>query len=778
MTDVVERIGVLDDLDDEDDASHEPVASSSGRPPGDDELADGLEVPPFDAVIRPVLAAALATSAAALVGGGIFGSWGARAIGVVGAVGGAGYALATLRSRRPLLLQALFPVALVVAAAASVVPRGASPSDLPTLVGDAVRAGRLFRPPVPYDAGWTPILLALAALLAFGGAYVAVTTRRPKLAIAIPLPMILLTGITQPDNGEFLAGVFAFLPVLAAFGVIFGEDRSTQLDRTFEAKRLARGALSFIPLLVALVALNSASFLFPDPVYDPDDQPQKPRSIPLDPADDRVLFEVSDGSPFTGPWRTGVLDVYDDGDFFWKAPPRVLGPFPDGGVLSTLRAGDTQNQVTITVRDLGNSAVVPVLAGTTRLAFAGPLPGGLRYDERTNLVRLASGRVRPGTTYTMDLPDYATEAQLEAASVPVAGFEEQLEIPQPPNAVSVLLAQAPENPWRKLDFLRNKLLQTVVAAGAGSPDAIQPERVGELFVDGAEATPYEIVAAEAMLARWSGVPSRIGFGLDNVNAEDGVLTVRPKNSAQWLEVYFDGYGWVPLIGTPNQAAATLDTDPNTRFDPRIEPSDDVAVQVFIPFELDNLDQLYQQLRRLLVRWLPVVAVGAIGVITSPLFTKAWRRGKRRRWAAALGPREQIAVEYAELRDFATDLNVADIYSTPLEYLYEVRADDEHAELSWLVARALYGDLADQVTERDVQAAAQMSASLRRRLLRAQPVQSQLLALISRASIAQPYTTEVPNVRQLTLPRLGLRRRLGRLRFLRPKVLRQRVRSTS
>ena len=775
MTDLVERIGILDDVDEDDGP---PATASSVLRPGDGTAADGSELPSFDRVIRPVLAAALATSAAALVGGGIFGSWGARAVGVLGAFGGAGYALATLRSRRPLLLQAVFPLGLLVVAAASVIPRGASPSDLPALVGDAVSAGRLFRPPVPYDPGWTPILLVLAALLAFGGAYVAVTTGRPKLAIAIPLPMVALTGITQPDDGEFLAGAFAFLPVLAAFGVIFGEDRAAQLDRTFEAKRLARGALAFVPLLLALVVLNSASFLFPDPVYDPDDQPQKPRSMPLDPADDRVLFEVSAGSPFTGPWRTGVLDVYDDSDFFWKAPPRTLGPFPDGGVLSTLRAGDTQNHVTLTVRDLGNSAVIPVLAGTTRMAFAGPPPGGLRYDERTNLVRLANGRVSPGTTYTMDLPDYATAAQLEAATIPAVGFEEQLQIPRPPNAVSVLLAQAPENPWRKLDFLRNRLLQTVVAAGAGSPDAIQPERVGELFVEDAEATPYEIVAAEAMLARWSGVPSRIGFGLDNVNAEDGVLTVRPKNSAQWLEVYFEGYGWVPLIGTPNQAAATLDSDPNTRFDPRIQPSEDVAVQVFIPFELDNLDQLYQRLRRLLLRWLPVLVVGAIGVVASPFFTKTWRRSKRRRWAAALGPREQIAVEYAELRDFATDLNVADIYSTPLEYLYEVRADDEHAELSWLVARALYGDLADQVTDRDVQAAAQMSASLRRRLLRAQPVQSQLLALISRASISQPYTSEVPNIRQLKLPRPRWSRRRPLLRLPRPKVLRQRVRSTS
>ena len=43
-----------------------------------------------------------------------------------------------------------------------------------------------------------------------------------------------------------------------------------------------------------------------------------------------------------------------------------------------------------------------------------------------------------------------------------------------------------------------------------------------------------------MLARWAGIPARIGFGFDGVNDENGVLTVRPGNAAQWLEVYFEG----------------------------------------------------------------------------------------------------------------------------------------------------------------------------------------------------------------------------------------------
>jgi hypothetical protein len=106
----------------------------------------------------------------------------------------------------------------------------------------------------------------------------------------------------------------------------------------------------------------------------------------------------------------------------------------------------------------------------------------------------------------------------------------------------------------------------------------------------------------------------------------------------------------------------------------------------------------------------------------------------------------VAFEYAEFRDLATDLNVGDPYLAPLEYLFHVRPDDEHNEFSWLVARVLYGDLRGVAGAAEAQAAEELGASLRRRLLRGQPVTSRLLAFLSRASLEQPYSTELPNVR--------------------------------
>jgi hypothetical protein len=760
------------DLDAAPDAPDASGADATTLPPEVPTPAtDDDDARPFAELARPILAAALATSAAGLVAGGIFGSWPARLTGMVGAFAGAGWALLALRSKRTTLIQGAFPAALVLLAAIAVVTRGETPSSLPSLVGDAISAGRLFRPPVPFDPGWSAILLVVFALIGFAAAWVGTALDRPKLGVMIPLPVVGLTAITQPDNGELIAGICAFLPILAALAVLFGGDtrRAAELDRQFELKRALRGGLAAVPLVGLLIAFNSASFLFPKPVYNPDEQPQKPRAVPLSAAADRVLFEVATTPEITGPWRVGVLDVYDPDDGFWKTPPRELERLPSSLDLDAPRADTKQLSATITVRDLGNTSSFPTVGGATRFVFPGGLPGPARFDQRTGLLRMESGRVPAGIAYDVLFPAYATNEQLAASKLPPADeFSDQLDIPKPPNVVQALLDAAPPGAWPRLDFLRQKLLANISAAGAGTPAAVTPEQVGEMFTKGAEATPYEIVAAEAMLARWAHVPARLGFGFDGLNVEGKVLTVRPRNSAQWLEVNFEGYGWLPLIGAPKKAKSTLDTDPNARFNPTIEPSGDVAVEIYLPFELQDIRLLFERIRDVLLRWLPVAAGALFLYLAWPLMAKTYRRSKRRRWAAALGPRAQIAVEYAEFRDLATDLNVADIYSTPLEYLYEVRDDPEHAEFAWLVARALYGDLSRTVTETHAAAAELMGTSLRRRLMRGQPAQSQLLAYMSRASLGLPYSTEVPNVRQLTIPRP----RMPRLRLARARRARR------
>lgn len=762
-----------------DDAARLPASSpDTGDHDTDDEPE--VELPRLAVQARPALAAALATAAAGVVIGGIFASWPARGFGVFAAFLGASWALVAVRAQRPVVMHALLPLVLLLVSAISLVPAPGGPGELPTLVTEAIDAGRAIRPPVPFDPGWRVLILLVIGVIGFASAWVGLSYQRPKLAILIPLPLVGLASVTQPDSEQFVAGVGALLPVLAAIGVIFGGDtvQTRELDRQFELRRLVRGALAGVPIVVLLVAFNSANFLFPAPVYDPDDQPQKPRAAPLSAAQDRVLFEVSGGSPFTGPWRTGALDVYEDDN--WLIPGFDAGRMEElgsDGVVTDRRAGATQHQVIITVRDLGDSAVLPSLAGTTQVTSDRELV----RDPRVGTLRVPSGRVPAGTVYTLQLPDYPTAEQLEAVDEPGGGdeLERQREVPDPPPEIQALLDRSPTNPWRRLDFLRAELLDVVTASGAGAPVAVPPEKVVDLIAGSQTGTPFEIVAAEALLARWAGVPSRVAFGFDGLNVEDEIETVRPRNAAQWLEVWFDGYGWVPLIGAPKKAEANLDSDPNARFDPTIEPSDDIAVEVYLPFEKQDLTQLYQRIRDTVLRFLPLVALVAVTWVGWPVAAKTRRRAHRRRWAAARGPRHQVAVEYAEFRDTAIDLGVGDIYDTPLEYLSKVRDDKEHRELAWLASRCIYGDMLERATDADALAAEELSTSLRRRLSQGQPLQVRLIAPVSRASLAQPYTDEVPNIFQVRVPGVASLRRLvarvprprrRRLRTVRPRLI--------
>lgn len=727
-----------------------------------------FEPPAIRDVIRPVLAAASATVGAGLLIAGIFDSWSARGIAVLGSLAGPAWTLYSLRTPRRAVAQLLLLPALLALSILVLLLLGGSPAELPTLVGDALESGRLLRPPVPFDPGWGPILVTATAMLGFAASWVAISLNRQMLAVAIPVPVIAITAISQPKDAQVLAGLFAFVPILAALAVLFGGDatRSGALGGEFELKRALRSLVGMVPLIAALVALSSADFLFPQPVYDPTDKPQKPKSVPLSAADDRVLFEVQTDSQITGPWRTGVLDVYDDDA--WKLPPYDsdrFEPLAADGQLSPLRLDAEQLEVTLTIRDLGNSAVLPMLATSTAVQLTS---ADVVHDPRTGLLRVPEGRVPGGVVYTLSLPEYPTADQLgEVASSPNRELAEQLEAPRPPAIVESLLQSAPQTPWRRLDVLRKNLLSEVTAEGAGAPVDVPREKVVDLLEGSKTGTPFEIVAAEALLARWAGVPSRIGFGFDGLNDENGVLTVRPRNSAQWLEAWFPGYGWVPLIGQPEKARTELDSDPNARFNPAILPSDDVAVEVYVPIEVQNLKLLYERVRETLFRILPFAVLAGVAYVGWPAAAKARRRQKRRRWATAHGPQAQVAVEYAELRDLAIDLNVGDEWDTPLEWMHKVQPDEEHAELAWLASRALYGDMRDTVTEADARAAEELAGSMRRRLSRAQPGSTRAIAAISRTSLERPFTTELPNVRQVKLPRVRLPRlRLGlpRLRF--------------
>ncbi|HXA29977.1 MAG TPA: transglutaminaseTgpA domain-containing protein [Candidatus Angelobacter sp.] len=722
-----------------------PVAT-----PGDD-------AEPTLSVRRACLAALLSSAAAAWMLGGVFDSPQARPLALACAALGVAAAAAVARSRRPGVAGlALLPAAFVAASLVSVATDSrVSPLEA---VQSAVSGGGLLQPPVPFDAGWRFVLVALCILLAAATATLVLNTSRPRLALALPLPVVLAGALLQPPDGGVLGAGVSLVLVVAGLMVLYAAELGgSGGSRGFELRRSLRGAGALALALVALVVLNHSSFLFPAAVATRALPPQKPQVVPPDQVKDRAIARVRGPGDLSGPWRLGELDSYDGSDFLLPPydPSRLVNVAGDQP-LTTLK-GATQDY-TVTVVD-PEQRVLPAPAGATHVNLQG---GRAQYDPRSGALMLPAAPTG-AFTYTVSGEKPPSAQDLSAAGSPRGVNPDDTWIPAAPDEVRHLLDNAPRNPWDRLQALRQALYDHVVAAGPGVPGPTPPSRVVAMLAGG-RASPYEIAAAQVLLARWAGLPARLGYGFYGGDpVPGGGVELRPRHGANWAEVYFEGYGWVPVIGVPAHAVSPLDANP-ANHSPLIHPAEEVSLQLYVPTDASSALLLYQVVRWWLAVLAPIGVAAAVLVMFFPWPLKLWRGRRRRRHARAFGAAAEIAVEYAEFRDLAGDLRAGDPWSTPLEFLDRLSPDEEHEEYAWLVTRALWGDLARDLQAEDVAAAREMGASLRRRLSRGQPWLTRVLALSSRASLREPYDRSLPN--PWPAPVAGAARSRRRARVLR------------
>lgn len=689
-----------------------------------------------ESVLPVALAAALATGAGAWLAGGLFRDLTARAVGFLGVAVGAAIAGYAFRRGRPLLQLLVLPVAAALGAALVLAGAGAG-ATLPRLVGRAVRGAGLLQAPVPFDPGWRFVLVVLCALVASTSTALAVSAARPKLAVAAPMALIIPAALLQPDSAEIVSAAGAIVLVLLALAAARNAELAADgsLSLEFELNRLARTGALVAASLVVLLAVSRFGLLFPATDRQQVIPPHRPQVAAMPP--DQVLFTYRASRPV--PLRMGVLDTYDGRGWLLPAfDPSKLATVQPGARFP--QAPTTTGGVTVTITiDALEGRSVPAPAGLVRLDSGTPL----QFDPTTQTVRLADRSATQGLTYELEAVSPPTSKALASAPAPPADLKAYLKVPAPPAEVARLLTEAPVNPYDRLQFLRQQLYAKVIADGEGRPVDVPPDRVGALL-DGAHATPYEITAAEALLARWAGVPSRIGYGYDGGEVRaDGSVAVHPDHAGMWLEAYFTGPGWVPLVGVPQRATQSI-SDARKNLEEGVQAARNLSIVVYVPVAQSSNLLLYEEVRYYLARALPAIAALLLLLLVYPALVKFARRSRRRRWAAR-GHRERIAVAYAEFRDRCADLAIGDPTAPPLDFLASVQPDEEHTELAWLVTRALWGDLRRGLLEEDAEAAEGMARSLRSRITAGQPFPTRVAAWISRSSLRRPYSSEVPNL---------------------------------
>jgi hypothetical protein len=688
---------------------------------------------------RRTVAVLCFSAGSAAVAGGIFtGLVGSRLVAALAAILGGLAAYGMRRVRSPLVSAAgVAGVIFFIGVLAALAVGGAQAvAHISSGVTGALKQVHLVRPPIDMTSGFAALVGWLMAGIGFAATWVALVVDRPVLSVLVPLPVAAITAISVPHDAQVASGLVLLVSFVVGL-VVISSDRSvsgtTGTSLAFELRRAMRALPVIAIALVALVFASRSGLLFPKPVVNPSTQAQKPHAEPLSQAPDRPLFDVR--SSVDGPWVMGALDVYDGHD--WRLPPfeeAKLVDIPRSGVVDpTLQPGI---KAAITIRGL-TGAVVPTLPNTVGIVASGPK---LTYDARSGNIRLVEGQIKRGFTYQLAGAGLPTTTQLaENNAPPPRSFARFTTIPAaPPSVVSLMDAAPKTSKWDEWDYLRRWVLDNVTAAGVGTPVSITPERVDRIISSTKEASPYEIVAMQAMLARWVGLPSRIGYGFGGGTRVGDHLEVHPRDGAVFPEVYFNGNGWLPVIGIPSKAKVSDASSRVQQFRKGVLPSEDIAVTVFRPVELAGASRFFARARETFLVALAIAALVALLYLVWPAVVKTIRRARRRSAARDDGPAARIAFAYGEWRDMLADFGYRFDSDTPLMLLRRFPRDEEHNQLAWLVTRAMWGDLRNDIDDDTASDAEELARSLRRRLVDAHTIAVRAVATFSRASLRTPY----------------------------------------
>jgi transglutaminase-like putative cysteine protease len=440
-----------------------------------------------------------------------------------------------------------------------------------------------------------PLMLAAITATwtaAFSTHALAIRAGSPLLAV---LPSVALVGFADTVLDDGARPVYAVTFLLAALGVVFvdGLRRVRQwgpIWSSFRGRRLSsvasRGARQVATLAVLAAVLvpwllpGFGSAALVDFSTAGDD------GIRLDPfvsiqaqleGDEPVdLFEVTSSA---GPayWRLYALDVFNGTTWSSSDPhaerhgvvlgsPAVLtGPLPS--------SSETLEQRYVMLRDIGDpwlpmahpAETVNVPLSEIRyqpdLASAvvdGGLGEGLEYS--------VTSRIVAPTGQELDAVDFQPRDEYgKYALVPPT---------VDPRVRDIALrwahdAGSPASPYRQVlaiqQHLRTGYKYSLDVEPASDADALL-----DFLTVSRRGFCQQFATAMAILVRELGYPARVAVGFREGTANGNTYLVQSKEAHAWVEVFFEGYGWLPFEPTPGRSNPVA--EPGTYLNPSVPTS--------------------------------------------------------------------------------------------------------------------------------------------------------------------------------------------------------------
>ena len=392
------------------------------------------------------------------------------------------------------------------------------------------------------------------------------------------------------------------------------------------------------------------------------------------------LLSVS-GLPEGAVVRLATMDSFDG--VVWN----VLGDGEPDGSGSFRKVGDAipttivGERVQVEVENLGLDGVwMPTVGQTTGVRFDGAGSDesvkGFRFNDATGTGVLMQG-LDAGQRYTLDaiVPVVPTDEDLGSAppadvvvpdpvGVPDVVVSRATEVGQ--NATTAaLVSRAIESYLHDTGFFSHG----IEASGdypsySGHGAARITQLLGDPVMVG-DAEQY--ASAMALMVSQQGLPARVVMGFVPTEEQDGdaEITFTGDNMQAWVEVAYEGFGWVPYFPTPPTSQTPQENDDPIEKEPQpqvVQPPPPPADPVVPPTEDAEEPDVDSNLEETEVE-VDVLRIGAItAAIAVPLFLLllppflivAAKERRRRRRLRAPDPVARISGGWQEVLDTALD----------------------------------------------------------------------------------------------------------------------------
>jgi protein-glutamine gamma-glutamyltransferase len=266
---------------------------------------------------------------------------------------------------------------------------------------------------------------------------------------------------------------------------------------------------------------------------------------------DTLMMYVS--SPAWSYWRGYAYDHYDGR--LWSQSSNELQTIRSAGMarfpLGEEPQGETFVQSFHLAQDMPNiiwAGGEPVEVFFAAEEIAVDTSGGIRIGEA----------LPAGTVYSVISTRQTAkpEALRSTGTTPPTEELDYLQLPETiterTRALAHELTQNASTDYDRVIAIRDHLLESYPYDFFPPPQAPNTEAVDQfLFVD-QRGVCEQYVSAMIVLLRELGIPARfvVGYGSGDYNRFTGYYEVRANHAHAWVEVYFDGHGWVPFDPTP------------------------------------------------------------------------------------------------------------------------------------------------------------------------------------------------------------------------------------